>query len=142
MSSTTTDKVFDALIIGGSFSGLAAALTMARQQHSAIVLDSEVYRNEASAQVYNVVTWDQGSPAALRAAAKKNILDYYSTIEFERACISRIEEVEDGGSSHQTFSATNDGGKVWRGRKVILATGVRDVFPEIEGYAECWAKGM
>lgn len=142
MSSTTTNKIFDVLIIGGGFSGLAAALTLARQQHTAVVLDSEVYRNEASAKIYNVVTWDQGGPSALRAAARKNILDYYSTIEFQKARISRIGEVEDGGTSYPTFTATDDGGKVWRGRKVILATGVRDVFPEIEGYAECWAKGM
>jgi hypothetical protein len=28
------------------------------------------------------------------------------------------------------------------GRKVILATGVRDIYPDIEGYDECWAYGM
>lgn len=142
MGSLTSNKVFDALIIGGGFSGLAAALTLARQQHTAIVLDSGVYRNEASSHVFNVVTWDQGSPAALRAAAKKNILDYYSTIQFEEARVESLKEVEDSGFPYQCFSATGSNGTTWYGRKVILATGVRDIFPDIDGYAESWARGM
>ncbi len=40
------------------------------------------------------------------------------------------------------FEATDTDGELWMGKKVILATGVRDVYPDIEGYAECWVKGM
>lgn len=44
---------------------------------------------------------------------------------------------EEGG-----FEAKDAGGEVWVGRRLVLAMGVRDVFPGIEGYAECWGVGM
>lgn len=142
MGSTTSAKFYDALIIGGGVSGLAAALTLARQQHTAVVLDSGAYRNAPSPHIYNILTWDQSEPSEFRAAAKKNMLDYYSTIEFEKAYVVSAQETTGNVSSHQTFTASSSDGKQWCGRKIILANGVRDVFPDIEGYADCWAKGM
>ncbi|KAI1157498.1 hypothetical protein F5B18DRAFT_669451 [Nemania serpens] len=115
--------VFDTLIIGGGISGLAAALTLARQQHTAVVLDSEEYRNAPSPYMHNVLTWDHKEPQAFRTAAKDNILATYTTIQRRR-------------------KTTATDGASWTGRKVILAVGVRDVFPQIPGYAECWAKGI
>jgi len=133
-------KTYDALIIGGGAAGLSAALTLARQQHTAMVLDSEVYRNDATTKMYNVLTWDGSDPRVFRAAAKKNILDNYSTIEFTKAEVVSLEELKT--PSQQCFKATGSDGATWNGRKIILATGVRDVFPEIEGYAQCWAKAI
>ncbi|KAF2789628.1 putative pyridine nucleotide-disulfide oxidoreductase, partial [Melanomma pulvis-pyrius CBS 109.77] len=130
----------DVLILGGGISGLAAALTLARQQHTAVVLDSEVYRNAPSPHMHNVLTWDRVDPKEFRAAARKNILDYYTTIDFEKADIVKIEENK--GAAQQQFTATDNSGAVWNGRKVILAVGVRDIYPEIEGYTECWAKAI
>ncbi|KAI1653946.1 hypothetical protein F4813DRAFT_372585 [Daldinia decipiens] len=141
MASTDSSQVFDALIIGGGISGLAAALTLARQQHTAVVLDSEVYRNAPSPHMYNVLTWDHQDPQEFRAAAKKNILEYYSTISFQKVEVVSLEEVK-STTTQQTFRATDRNGGSWFGRKIILANGVRDVFPDIEGYAECWAKGI
>lgn len=140
MATEKTSRMYDVLIIGSGMSGLASALTLARQQHTALVLDSAVYRNALSPHMYNVLTWDGEDPASFRAAAKKNILDYYTTIEFEDAEVASIDESQ--GPSYSYFTATFTNGDVRRGRKVILATGVRDIYPEIEGYAECFAKAM
>lgn len=128
----------DVLIIGGGISGLAAALTLARQQHTAIVFDSKVYRNAPSAHMHNVLTWDRSDPKEFRAAAKANILEGYSTIEFKNVEIATIEK----NNEKNTFKATDKSGKEYHGRKIILATGVRDIFPDIEGYAENFAKSM
>jgi thioredoxin reductase len=128
----------DVLIIGGGIAGLAAALTLARQQHKAIVFDSEVYRNAPSSHMHNVLTWDRSDPKEFRRAAKANILEGYSTIQFKNVEITSIEK----NNESNTFKATDKSGKEWEGRKVILATGVRDIFPDIEGYAENFAKSM
>jgi thioredoxin reductase len=40
------------------------------------------------------------------------------------------------------FEVADETGKVWQGRKVILATGSEDVFPDIEGYEDGWVKRM
>jgi gliotoxin/aspirochlorine biosynthesis thioredoxin reductase len=140
MGSTETYKTYDVLILGGGISGLAAALTLARQQHTAVVLDSEVYRNASSPHMHNVLTWDHTDPREFRAAARKNIVDYYTTIDFVNADVVTLEEGHDRGQ--QLLTATDREGKFWRGRKLILAVGVEDLFPKIEGYADCWAKGM
>ncbi|GAB4821232.1 hypothetical protein N2152v2_008278 [Parachlorella kessleri] len=36
---------------------------------------------------------------------------------------------------------TADGG-CWRGRKLILATGVKDLLPEVEGFKELYGRGV
>jgi len=51
-----------------------------------------------------------------------------------------VEAVRKGDDG--CFVATDCEGKLWIGKKLILATGVKDVYPDIEGYAECWATGM
>jgi thioredoxin reductase len=140
MGSMKTTETYDVLIIGGGISGLAAALTLARQQHTALVLDSEVYRNAPSPHMHNVLAFDRVDPKEFREAARKNILDYYTTIEFQRADVVKI--VEDMGAAKQQFTVTGRDGNAWTGRKVILANGVQDVFPDIEGYKECFAKAM
>lgn len=136
MGSVHEPKTYDVLILGGGIAGLAAALTLARQQHTAVVLDSQVYRNALSSHMHNVLTWDREDPAAFRAAAKKNILDGYTTIEFENVEIISVEEVD------TKFTAKSANGKVYNGRKVILATGVQDIYPDIEGYKDCFGIGM
>ncbi|ETS77604.1 hypothetical protein PFICI_09666 [Pestalotiopsis fici W106-1] len=140
MGSVDSTKVVDALIIGGGVSGLAAALTLARQQHTAVVLDSQVYRNAPSGHMHNVLTWDREDPATFRAAAKKNIEDGYTTITFETTEIASI--VNEPNAPQQRFTATSTSGAVWVGRKVILATGVRDIYPDIDGYGDCFGKGI
>jgi thioredoxin reductase len=141
MGTTETTKTYDVLILGGGVSGLAAALTLARQQHTAVVLDSELYRNAPSPHMHNVLTWDHTDPREFRAAARKNITEYYTTIDFAKADIVTLEEDKDAGPQ-QLLTATDQEGTSWRGRKLILAVGVEDLFPDIEGYTECWAKGM
>lgn len=90
--------------------------------------------------MHNVLTWDRETPEDFRAAAKKNILDYYTTIEFEKANIVTLQDVE--RASQRVITATSKDGRVFHGRKVILANGVQDVFPDIPGYEECFAKAM
>jgi len=118
--------------------GLTTALTVARQLHTAIVFDSSSYRNEASNHMHTVLTWDHKDPKDYRAAARANILERYQTIQIADVELKSIRKTEDG-----FFEARSDGSHhKWVGRKVVLATGTVDIYPDIEGYAECWAKGV
>ncbi|TGO15298.1 hypothetical protein BTUL_0042g00690 [Botrytis tulipae] len=125
----------DVAIIGGGPAGLTAAGALARQLHTAVVFDTQTYRNKNSAHMHMVPTWDHKDPKDFRAATKDSILARYSTIQFFDIGVTSIEKKTD---SH--FILIDANGKEWNFRKVILAVGMTDTFPEIEGYAELWTK--
>lgn len=84
-----------------------------------------------------VPTWDYKDPQEFRDATKKEILARYSTIQFVDVEVTNMEKNND---SH--FKVTDGDRKEWDFRKIILAVGVDDIFPEIEGYAELWSRRM
>ncbi|KAF2179256.1 FAD/NAD(P)-binding domain-containing protein [Zopfia rhizophila CBS 207.26] len=126
----------DILIIGGGPAGLSAAASIVRQAHSIVIFDSGKYRNEASNYMHTLPTWDHRHPKEFRDAAKKDF-ERYGTVTLENAQVKSIKQTDEG-----LFEATVEDGRTWTGRKVILATGVEDVFPDIPGYADCWVSGI
>ena len=126
---------YDIIIIGGGPAGLSAASTIVRQDHRTLLLDSGDYRNKESKHMHTVPTWDHQDPATFRAAAKKD-LGRYGTVEMQEVEVQTVKRDENG--TIQVFG----GGTSWIGKKLILATGVEDVFPDIPGYKECWVQGM
>lgn len=127
----------DVLIVGGGPGGLAAATGLARQLYSAVVFDSGVYRNARSEHMHNVPTWDHRNPKEYRTKARDDLLARYNTIHFENTAVESIHRTAKGH-----FEAMDSSGGTWTGRKVILATGVRDIFPEIDNYSDVWVKGI
>ena len=130
-------KIHDVLIIGAGPGGLSTALALARQLYSAVVFDSEQYRSSPAEHMHNVLTWDHTSPVNFRATAKAGILARYKTIRFENTRIESIRKNNDG-----TFETVDVSGNKTTGKKVVLATGVTDVLPEIDGFRELWGKSM
>ena len=127
----------DVAIVGGGPAGLTAAAALARQLHTAVVFDTKTYRNKNSTHIHMVPTWDHKDPQEFRAAAKDSVLARYSTIQYLDIGVASIEKKTD---SH--FKLIDANGKEWNFRKIILAVGMNDTFPDIEGYAELWTKRM
>lgn len=125
----------DIAVVGGGPAGLSAASAIGRQLHTAIVFDSGVYRNARSPTMWMVPGWDGASPADFRAKSRADIKANFSTIQFEDVAVSKIERKTE---SH--YVVTDATGKERNFRKIILAVGTTDVMPELEGYAELWAK--
>lgn len=132
-----TTPLLDVLIIGGGPAGLSVATGLARQLYTAVVFDSGVYRNDRVNHMHNVLTWDHCEPAEFRKKARDDLLARYQTIQFENTKIESVQKTAEG-----YFQAIDTSGKAWEGRKLVLATGVRDLIPEIEGYDDCWGRGM
>jgi thioredoxin reductase len=132
----TSDHTVDVLIIGGGPAGLTAALSVARNEHTAIVFDSQDYRNERADHFHMLPTWDGKDPYAFRDAARTNTLDNYSTISFENVKIASVKK------EGEIFHARDSIGKSWHGRSLVLATGVSDVMYDVPGYEECWGRSM
>lgn len=136
-SKMTLSTIYDVLIVGAGPAGLSSALTLSRALQTAVVFDSGVYRNQRATHMHTLPTWDHQSPAEFRKSARAELLDRYNTVTFHDSALTQIKKNANGN-----FEATSADGQTWLGRVVVLATGVQDVLPDIEGYDECWARGM
>jgi gliotoxin/aspirochlorine biosynthesis thioredoxin reductase len=131
------ENAVDVLVIGGGPAGLTAATSLMRQRHSVILFDSGGYRNGRAAHMHMVPTWDHRDPAEFRAAARQQTLSNYPTLEVKEV---EVKDVAKKGDS--SFTVTDVTGKIWAGRKLILACGSADVYPDIEGYGDAWTQRM
>ena len=133
----SVNPILDVLIIGAGPAGLSCATGLARQLYTAVVFDSGVYRNSLTKHMHNVLTWDHQDPADFRKKGRDDILKRYTTINFQDTEIKSVAKTEKG-----QFELKDVHGKTWTGKKLVLATGIRDVYPDIQGYDECWGLGM
>ena len=124
-------KNFEVIIIGGSYSGLSAAMSLGRALRQVLVIDSGLPCNRQTPHSHNFITQDGEKPAVISAKAKLQV-EFYKTVEFYNGFAVKASKTEKG------FEISTKAGDVFTARKVLFATGVKDLLPEIEGFAECW----
>lgn len=122
--------MYDAIVIGGGPAGLQATLTLGRMHRKVLMLDSGRYRNEPAAAMHNIVTNDGRAPADFRRTARAE-LTAYDTVEVREIKATSIARTDDGF----TLTANSE---ILQTRAVVLATGVRDVLPDVPGLSELW----
>ncbi|GGC39748.1 thioredoxin reductase [Parapedobacter defluvii] len=126
-----TNKEFDVIVIGGSYAGLSAAMALGRSLRSVLVLDSGRPCNLQTPHSHNFITQDGEKPATIAEKAKKQVLEY-RTVHFLNGLALSGKKTGDG-----FVIATQADGQFYA-RKLIFATGISDIFPDIKGFAECW----
>ena len=124
---------YDAIVIGGGPAGLQATLTLARVHRRVLVLDSGRYRNDPASHMHNVVTHDGTPPADFRKIAREQVAAYPTATIWEDTVLG----VEPSGEGYAVALDDPDG-TVLTARGLVLATGVRDVLPDVPGVAELW----
>ncbi|KAI3554831.1 hypothetical protein CABS03_08269 [Colletotrichum abscissum] len=138
-SNMSTPALHDVLIIGAGPAGLATATALSRQLYTTVLFDSNLYRNARASNMHNVLGFDHVPPPIFRAKAREDLKARYAeTVTFADGVeVVKTTKVRDG-----LFRAEDKHGKAWFGRRLVLATGVTDISPDIAGYADCWGYGI
>ena len=124
-------KKYDVIIIGGSYSGLAAAMALGRALKKVLIIDSAKPCNRQTPHSHNFITHDGQKPAEIAALAKEQV-KRYQTVEFFSGLATDAEKTKYG------FEIWTDSGEKFNASKLIFATGIKDIMPDIPGYAESW----
>lgn len=132
---TTADRA-DALVIGGGPAGLSAALSLARFDRSVLLFDAGQGRSTWHQVNHNYLGFPGGIPARYLRDLGRQQLGEYPHVRCLDHKVDTLQREPDGG-----FVASGQAGE-WRGKAVVIATGVIDHYPHFEGWDEHVGRSM
>ncbi len=127
--------MFDVIILGGSYSGMAAALQLARGRRSVLVIDAGLRRNRFASASHGLLGQDGKAPDEIASNAKAQLLEYPSVTWRDGTATSAEKNGEH-------FAVKTDSNETFIGKRLILALGVRDNIPGIPGLKERWGQSV
>lgn len=122
---------FEVIIIGGSYSGLSAAMALGRSLRKVLVIDAGKPCNRQTPHSHNFLTQDGSTPGEISRIGREQVAKYDTITFLDGFAV-------EGKKSHSGFEIKTEKGELYEGKKLIFATGVKDIMPEIPGFAECW----
>lgn len=125
----------DVIIVGGSYAGLSAALALGRARKRALIIDSGLRRNRFAHAAHGFLGQDGRAPWAIAADARAEVAAY-PTIDFLDGTAVAATAEGDG------FAVAMEDGTARTAARLILATGVEDVLPDLPGLRERWGRGV
>lgn len=127
----TESKNFDVIIIGGSYAGLSSAMALGRSLRKVLIIDSRLPCNRQTPHSHNFLTQDGKTPTEISTLAKQQV-EKYETVKFHKGLALH------GAKTANGFEIATDTNDIFKAKKLILASGVKDMMPDIKGFAECW----
>ncbi|WP_434614236.1 NAD(P)/FAD-dependent oxidoreductase [Azospirillum sp. B2RO_4] len=129
---TTT---YDAIIVGGSYAGMAAALQLARARRRVLVMDEGLRRNRFASHSHGFLGQDGRPPGEIAAEARDQLMRY-PTVTWTTG------RAEEASKTSEGFRITGSDGIGYRGRRLLISVGVVDELPAIPGLAERWGRSV
>lgn len=124
---------FDAAIVGGGPAGLSASVFLARFLHSVVLVDSGDPRNWETRGIHCYLGLPGVKPAELRERGREEARKY--GVELVDDCVSTADAIEE-----QLFVLTLQTGRTFCARRLLLAIGLRDVWPDIPGLGRVYGE--
>ncbi|WGF86266.1 NAD(P)/FAD-dependent oxidoreductase [Marinivivus vitaminiproducens] len=127
--------LYDVIIVGASYAGLSAGLQLARARRRVLLIDAGQRRNAEAAAAHGFLSRDGEAPGEIVRVARDQLLAY-PTVEMIDG------EALDAAANSGAFDVTLDSGPSVSARRLVLATGVGDVLPEVPGMARKWGDSV
>lgn len=128
------DKIYDVIIVGGGPAGLSAALVLGRCCRSVLLFDTGRQRNLSSDAMHGYLTRDGVAPKDFLQTAKEELSSY--PVEIRHKEIKRARKAED------IFVLVDLDNKEYKCKRLLLATGVKDNVPNLEGIDNFYGKSI
>lgn len=133
-------ETVDAVVIGGGAAGLNGALMLARSRRSVVVIDGGTPRNAPAEGVHGLLGLDGVPPAELLRRGREEVRRYGGTVVAGEV-ISAVPAAP-STTGDPRFTVTLADGGALRTRRLLVATGLRDVLPDVPGLAQHWGRGV
>ena len=124
---------FDACVVGAGMAGLSAALMLGRARRATLIADAGPGRNAAARAVHGMLGHDGIPPERLRVLALQQAAGY-PDVTVARSPVTRV------GTKADAFEIMLADGQRYPARRVLLATGIADELPPIEGLRPLWGR--
>lgn len=133
-------ETYDVIIIGGSYAGISAGLQLARARRKILVINEGLRRNRFASHAHGFITQDGVDPSIIAADARSQLMEYGTVgwVSGRAESVQRKGETTSGPALFDVMVGANR----YQSRRFILAFGVRDVLPDIEGLKERWGKSV
>ncbi|WP_369303366.1 NAD(P)/FAD-dependent oxidoreductase [Pseudomonas sp. HT11] len=123
--------VHDVIIVGGSYAGLSAGLQLARARRKVLMIDAGQRRNRFAATSHGFLGQDGQSPDVIAAEGRSQLMEYPTVTWVQDSVLTAV--AQQGG-----FSVRTQCNGEFKAKRLILATGVVDELPTLEGLQERW----
>ena len=128
-------EIYDCIIVGGGPAGLNAAIVLGRCRRKVLIFDTEEYRNRYSHGIHNYLTRDDILPHEFLKLCHQELEKY--SVQRIRKKVINAKKNEDG-----IFSVKDENGTMYYSKKLLVATGLNDTVPAIEGFREFYGKSV
>lgn len=123
----------DVTIVGGGPAGLTAALFLARYLHSVVLVDSRDPRNWEARGINGYLGLHGITPPELRERGRAEAARYGA--ELVDGCVSTVRQQDDA-----RFVTTLEDGRTLTSLRLLLAIGIKDVWPQVPGLDRCYGQ--
>jgi thioredoxin reductase len=128
-------ELYDCIIVGGGPAGLNAAVVLGRCRRKVLVFDTEQYRNRHSHGMHNYLTRDDIIPSDFIRICHAE-LEKYSVQKLNKKVVS-AKKGDDGN-----FTVKDENNTSYCGKKLLIATGLTDHLPDVEGFREFYGHSV
>ena len=127
--------IYDAIVVGGSYAGLSAAMPFARARRPVLVIDAGQRRNRFAHAAHGLLGQDGRPPGDIVRDGRAE-LAVYPTVSFVDGTATAATPIDTG------FAVTLADGTTHAAARLILATGIVDELPDVPGLREHWGTGV